>query len=311
VKLHGNARSSPHVRRLLVHRVLQEGWTLAGAAKAVGLSRTSARRWLRRYLAEGDGGLQDRTCRPARSPKRTRAALEARVLQLRRSRLVAVAIARELGLPRSTVGAILRRNGLGRLKSLEPQQKIRRYEWKTPGDMLHLDTKKLARIAGVGHRIHGDRTRMERGIGWEFAHIAIDDHTRLSYVEVLPNENGETTADFLERAVRHFERKGITVRRLLTDNGSGYRSSLVESVCVGRSIKHCWTRPYTPRTNGKAERLVQTLLREWAYVRAYGSSRERTARLKPYLTHYNAARPHAGIGGKTPASRLRAWKQSA
>lgn len=291
--------------------MLQEGWSLAGAAKAVGLSRTSARRWIQRYLAEGERGLQDRTCRPRRSPKRTHASLEARVLALRRTRLVAVAIARQLGLARSTVGAILRRHGLSRLRALEPKEKIVRYERESPGELLHLDTKKLARIEGVGHRIHGDRTKQNRGTGWEFAHIAIDDHTRLSYVEVLPDERGDTTADFLKRALRHFERKGMTVQQLLTDNGMGYRSSLVNAVCVDRSIEHLWTKPYTPKTNGKAERLVQTLLREWAYVRAYRSSRERTARLRRYLRHYNAARPHAGIGGRTPASRLRAWKQSA
>jgi transposase InsO family protein len=222
-----------------------------------------------------------------------------------------VAIARELGLARSTVGAILRRNGLGRLRALEPKQEVVRYERESPGELLHLDTKKLARIEGVGHRIHGDRTRKNRGNGWEFAHIAIDDNTRLSYVEVLPDEKGDTTADFLERALRFYESKGIMVEQLMTDNGSGYRSSLVNAVCIDHSIEHIWTRPYTPKTNGKAERMVQTLLREWAYVRAYQSSRQRTARLKPYLRHYNASRPHAGIGGKTPASRLRAWKQSA
>jgi len=291
--------------------VLHEGWSLAGAAKAVGLSRTSARRWIQRFQSEGESGLQDRTCRPRRSPKRTRPSLEAQVLALRRTRLVAVAIARELGLARSTVGAILRRNGLGRLRALEPKQEVVRYERESPGELLHLDTKKLARIEGVGHRIHGDRTRKNRGNGWEFAHIAIDDNTRLSYVEVLPDEKGDTTADFLERALRFYESKGITVEQLMTDNGSGYRSSLVNAVCVEHSIEHIWTRPYTPKTNGKAERMVQTLLREWAYVRAYQSSRQRTARLKPYLRHYNASRPHAGIGGKTPASRLRAWKQSA
>jgi len=311
VKLHANARSCPHVRQVLVQRVLHEGWSLAGAAKAVGLSRTSARRWIQRFQSEGESGLQDRTCRPRRSPKRTRPSLEAQVLALRRTRLVAVAIARELGLARSTVGAILRRNGLGRLRALEPKQEVVRYERESPGELLHLDTKKLARIEGVGHRIHGDRTRKNRGNGWEFAHIAIDDNTRLSYVEVLPDEKGDTTADFLERALRFYESKGITVEQLMTDNGSGYRSSLVNAVCVEHSIEHIWTRPYTPKTNGKAERMVQTLLREWAYVRAYQSSRQRTARLKPYLRHYNASRPHAGIGGKTPASRLRAWKQSA
>ena len=232
------------------------------------------------------------------------------MLALRRTRLVAVAIARELGLARSTVGAILRRNGLGRLKALDPKKEIVRYERESPGELLHLDTKKLARIVGVGHRIHGNRTGQNRGTGWEFAHIAIDDNTRISYVEVLPDEKGDTTADFLKRALRFYERKGITVEQLMTDNGAGYRSSLVNAVCIDHSIEHIWTRPYTPKTNGKAERLVQTLLREWAYARAYQSSRQRTARLRPYLRHYNTSRPHAGIGGKTPASRLRAWKQS-
>jgi transposase-like protein len=191
--------------------VLHEGWTLAGAAKAVGLSRTSARRWIRRYQAEGKRGLQDRTCRPRRSPKRTSASLEARVLALRRTRLVAVAIARELGLARSTVGAILRRHGLGRLRSLDPKPKIVRYERESPGELLHLDTKKLALFEQAGHRVHGDRTRCTRGAGWEFAHIAIDDHTRVSYVEVLPNEQGDTTADFLERALRFYRRLEIKV----------------------------------------------------------------------------------------------------
>lgn len=311
MKLHANARTCPHVRAVLVQRVLQEGWTLAGAAKAVGLSRTSARRWLLRFQAEGEAGLQDRSCRPKRSPLRTSRALEDRVLALRRSRLVAVAIARQLGLARSTVGAILRRHGLGRLRSLEPKPKIVRYERKTPGELVHLDTKKLGRIDGIGHRIHGDRTTRKRGIGWEFAHIAIDDHTRLSYVEVLPDEKGDTTADFIRRALRFFDRKGIAVQRLMTDNGSGYKSSLVEALCVEREIRHVWTRPYTPKTNGKAERLVQTLLREWAYVRPYHSSRQRTARLEAYLRHYNASRPHGGIQGKTPMARLRAWKQTA
>lgn len=311
MKLHANARSSPHVRRLIVQRVQEEGWSLARAAKAVGLSRTSARRWLLRYQREGERGLLDRTCRPKRSPHRTDARVEERVLALRRNRLVAVAIAQKLGLARSTVGAILRRHGLGRLRSLEPKPKIVRYERKAPGELVHVDTKKLGRIQGIGHRVHGDRTRCTRGAGWEFAHIAIDDHTRLSYVEVLPDETGATTADFLTRALRFFERKGVHVERVMSDNGSGYKSSLVEAVCVERGIRHVWTRPYTPKTNGKAERLVQTLLREWAYVRAYRSSRQRTARLQAYLKHYNRTRPHAGIGGVAPITRLRNWKQSA
>lgn len=310
MRLHRNARTTPKARALLVRRVLEEGWSLAGAAKAVGLSRTSARRWVRRYLAAGETGLEDRSCRPVRSPKRTQAHLERRVLDLRRKRLVAVAIARELGLARSTVGAILRRHGLGRLRALEPKPKVVRYERKSPGDLLHLDTKKLGRIKGVGHRIHGDRRRASRGIGWEYAHIAIDDHTRLSYVEVLPDETGATTTDFLVRALRHFERLGVTVRQLMTDNGSGYKSSLFEAICVEKGIRHIWTRPYTPKTNGKAERMVQTLLREWAYRRAYSSSRQRTRFLETFLRHYNRSRPHGGIGGQVPMDRLRAWKQS-
>lgn len=310
MRLHRNARTTPKARALLVRRILEEGWSLAGAAKAVGLSRTSARRWVRRYLAAGEAGLEDRSCRPVRSPKRTQAHLERRVLDLRRKRLVAVAIARELGLARSTVGAILRRHGLGRLRALDPKPEVVRYERKSPGDLLHLDTKKLGRIKGVGHRIHGDRRRASRGIGWEYAHIAIDDHTRLSYVEVLPDETGVTTTDFLVRALRHFERLGVTVRQLMTDNGSGYKSSLFEAVCDEKGIRHIWTRPYTPRTNGKAERMVQTLLREWAYRRAYSSSRQRTRFLEPFLRHYNRTRPHGGIGGRVPMDRLRAWKQS-
>lgn len=310
MRLHRNARTTPKARALLVRRILEEGWSLAGAAKAVGLSRTSARRWVRRYLAAGEAGLEDRSCRPVRSPKRTQAHLERRVLDLRRKRLVAVAIARELGLARSTVGAILRRHGLGRLRALEPKPEVVRYERKSPGDLLHLDTKKLGRIKGVGHRIHGDRRRASRGIGWEYAHIAIDDHTRLSYVEVLPDETGATTTDFLVRALRHFERLGVTVRQLMTDNGSGYKSSLFEAVCVEKGIRHIWTRPYTPKTNGKAERMVQTLLREWAYRRAYSSSRQRTRFLETFLRHYNRSRPHGGIGGQVPMDRLRAWKQS-
>ena len=291
--------------------MLQESWSIARAAKAAGLSRTSASRWLRRYRVDGDRQLDDRSCRPLRSPGRTAAKLEAKVLSLRRTRMVAIAIARELGLARSTVGAILRRNGLQRLPPLQAPIPVRRYERESPGELVHLDTKKLGRIRGVGHRIHGDRTRQARGIGWEYAHLAIDDHTRLSYVEVLPDETGESASAFLCRAVHFFERHGVPVQRVLTDNGSAYKSRLFNAACAQRGIAHKWTRPYTPRTNGKAERLVQTLLREWAYQRAYRSSRHRTARLHHYLQHYNHHRPHAGIAYATPAERLRAWHQSA
>jgi len=311
VRLHANARSSPYTRRLLVRRVLEESQQLGLAAKAVGLSRKAARKWIERYRAEGETGLLDRSSAPRSIPHRTPKEVVSRVLGLRHKRLVAWAIAQQLGLPRSTVGEILRRHGLGRLSALDPKEPVIRYERDSPGELIHLDTKKLARIQGIGHRIHGDRRRMSRGIGWEFAHLAIDDHTRLSYVEVLPDEGGETTASFLDRALGFFARHKIRVERMLTDNGSGYRSRAVNAVCHQAGIRHLWTKPYTPKTNGKAERLVQTLLREWAYRRAYRSSKERRVALKSYVRRYNHRRPHAALGLKPPIVRLRGWYQPA
>ena len=311
VRLHANARSTPYSRRLLVRRVLEEGWQLGLAAKAVGLSRKAASKWIARYRAEGEQGLADRRSRPKRSPRRTSPEVVSRILALRHKRMVAWAIARELRVPRSTVGAILRRNGLGRLSALEKPVPVVRYERQAPGELLHLDTKKLGRIEGVGHRIHGDRKQTFRGAGWEFAHLAIDDHTRLSFVEVMPDETGESCARFLEHALAFFARQGIQVERLLTDNGSGYRSRSFRELCHQAGIRHLWTRPYTPRTNGKAERFVQTLLREWAYRRPYASSHQRTMALKPYLRHYNHRRPHGSLDNRAPITRLRRWHQRA
>ena len=308
---HANARSTPYIRRLLVRRVLEEGQQLGLAAKAVGLSRKAVRKWIERYRAEGEAGLQDRSSAPRSIPHRTSKEVVSRVLALRHKKLVAWAIAQQLKVPRSTVGAILRRHGLGRLSALEPKVPVIRYERENPGELIHLDTKKLGKIQGIGHRIHGNRRQCTRGVGWEFAHLAIDDHTRLSYVEVLPDEGGETTGAFLERALRFFGQHRIRVERILTDNGSGYRSNAVNAVCYQAGIRHLWTRPYTPRTNGKAERLVQTLLREWAYRRAYRSSKERKTALKPFLRHYNHRRPHGSLGFKPPIVRLRGWYQRA
>src|SRR5262245_9104078 len=227
VRLHGNARSLPYIRRLLVRRVEEEGVSIGLAAKAVGLSRKAASKWIARYRAEGEKGLLDRRSTPKHIPHRTKPEVVSKILALRHRRMVAWAIARELRLPRSTVGAILRRHGLGRLSALETPVPVVRYERSAPGELVHLDTKKLGRIRGIGHRIHGDRRRCSRGVGWEFAHLAIDDHTRLSYVEVLPDEGGETTASFLARALSFFARHKIQVERMLTDNGAGYRSSAV------------------------------------------------------------------------------------
>jgi len=304
VRLHANAKTTPQSRELLVRRVEQEGWGLGPAADALGVSRRTAAKWRARWKAAGRAGLLDRSSRPSRLARCTSARLVERVLALRHERLIASAIAERVALPRSTVGAILRRHGLGRLKALAPAVPVVRYERQTPGELVHLDTKKLGRIHGVGHRIHGNRTVRWRGAGWEYAHVAIDDHSRLAYLEVLPDETGESCTAFWERAQRFYERHGITVQRVLTDNGSGYRSTLFNAVLCGDRIRHLYTRPYTPRTNGKAERMVQTLLREWAYSQPYTSSRQRTAALRPWLRHYNRSRPHGGIGGRPPISRV-------
>jgi transposase InsO family protein len=280
------------------------GVGFVSSAMGFGLPRRTVAKWVRRFRAEGAKGLTDRSSAPKRMPRRTSSALEQRVLALRRQRLVGLAIARQLQLPRSTVGAILRRHGLQRLKLLDPPAETVRYEREHPGEIVHLDTKKLARIVKVGHRIHGDRRRMRRGVGWEYAHIAIDDHSRLSYVEVLPDEKACTTVGFVSRALAFYERHGVDVQRLLTDNGSPYISRDFAELCEDEGLRHLRTQPYRPQTNGKAERMVQTLLREWAYVRAYHHSRQRTAALRSWLRHYNHRRPHGGIGYQAPISRI-------
>jgi transposase InsO family protein len=218
--------------------------------------------------------------------------------------LSALALAELVGIPRSTLGRVLRRHRLSRARQLEPKPVVIRYERQAPGELIHLDIKKLGRIDGVGHRIHGDRTQRARGIGWEYAHVAIDDFSRLSYMEVLPDETGGTAAGFLRRAVAWFRRHGIEAQRILTDNGAGYRSKKVARVCSRSKLRHLWTKPYTPRTNGKAERLIQTALREWAYARPYRSSRQRRDALEPFLHRYNFHRPHTALGRKPPASRV-------
>lgn len=302
MKTHGNARLTPKGRAQLVKRARAEG--IGPAAQAVGLSRRTVAKWVRRHRLEGAQGLLDRSSAPRHRPRQTASSLEQRVLALRRQRLVGLAIARQVALPRSTVGAILRRHGLGRLQALDPSPELVRYERETPGEIVHLDTKKLARIVKVGHRIHGDRRRTTDGAGWEYAHIAIDDHSRLSYVEVLADEKAVTTVGFVERALAFYASHGVAVQRLLTDNGSPYVSRDFAALCRSQSLRHLRTQPYRPQTNGKAERMVQTLLREWAYVRPYPHSRQRTAALRPYLRHYNHRRPHGGIGYQAPISRV-------
>jgi transposase InsO family protein len=222
---------------------------------------------------------------------------------LRRRRLTAVAVSEELGTPRSTVGRILRKHHLSRARDLEPKEPPNRYEHEAPGDLLHLDTKKLGRIEGIGHRITGKRAGRKQGSGWEVAHVCVDDHSRVAYVEVLSDEQQQTTAAFLSRAIAWFARRGVVTRRILTDNGSAYKSRLFAATCAMHSAKHGFTRPYRPRTNGKAERFIQSALREWAYRFPYSSSQERTFALSGWLHHYNHHRKHTAIGAP-PVSRV-------
>lgn len=275
----------------------------AEAAGMAGMSRRSAVRWIGRYR-RGDCELRDHSSRPLRSPRRTPDRTIERVIALRKERQTGAEIAHRLRISPATVARILARAGLERLKNLEPRLPVQRYEKMRPGELLHLDTKKLGRIARVGHRIHGDRRARSRGVGWEFVHVAIDDYSRASFVEVLPDERAPTTAAFLGRALAHFAQQGVIIEGLLTDNGGCYRSRDFSAACNAAAIKHSRTRPYRPRTNGKAERFIQTLLREWAYKRPYATSYRRIRRLESFMRYYNLSRPHAALNKKPPASRL-------
>jgi transposase InsO family protein len=303
--MHQNARTTRHSRMLMVQR-LASGWTVPAVAAAFGVDPKTVRKWHARYAAEGAAGLRDRTSRPRRCPTRLDAGVVDEIEHLRRQRLSGPAIARRLGRPVSTVGTVLRRRGLGRLAALEPRPPVIRYERERPGELIHLDTKKLGRIQGIGHRITGDRTGQsnKRGTGWEALHVAIDDASRLAYTELLPDETKESAVAFLARALAWFARHGVTVERVMTDNGSAYKSHAFRDALAAASIKHKRTRPYTPRTNGKAERFIQTSLREWAYAAAYHTSAERAAAMPIWLSDYNSRRPHSALGGKPPISRL-------
>ena len=303
MNIHSNARSCPQSRAVIVEHVRARAWSEDQAA-VMGISARTGFRWWRRFREDGAAGLLDRSSRPRRIPHQTSAERAELVLQLRRCRLTAREIALKLRMPRSTVSAVLKRHGMGRLRDLEPPEPVVRYERAAPGDLLHLDVKKLGRIRGIGHRITGDRRDRHRGAGWECVHVAIDDYSRLAYVEVLANEEAPTTAGFLRRALIFYRRHGIRVRRVLTDNAKTYTSDLVQQLCARHSIHHRRTRPYRPCTNGKAERFIQTMLREWAYKRPYTSSARRTAALPRWLDRYNHHRPHGSLGGQSPIGRV-------
>jgi len=307
---HSLARTTPLGRALLVKQLQAGQRSVPQTAAALGISTRTVYKWLARFRVEGAAGLRDRSSRPRTSPAQTAADREALILRLRRARQTGPQIARALKMPKATVARVLKRAGLHRLRLLDPPAQPHRYERKHPGELLHLDVKKLGRITGlVGHRIHGDRTKRNYGAGWEFAHIAIDDASRLAYAEVLSDETGQTTVGFLQRALAWYRSHGIRVQRILSDNGSNYRSHVFRGFCLGRSIRVLKTRPYRPQTNGKAERFIQTLIREWAYARPFTHSRFRIRALQPWLRHYNQRRPHGSLDGKPPLSRLRGIRE--
>ena len=308
--LHGNAALSWSGRRQLARRVVEQGWSLKAAAEAAGVSVRCARKWVGRYRA-GDRELHDRPSAPRRVANRTDQKRVAVIAKLRRLRMTAAEIAETLRMPLSTVSGILTRIGLGRLGRLGLEPAIR-YERARPGELVHIDVKKLGRIRGVGHRVSGSRAsqtktrrtgKLREVHGWEFVHVAVDDYSRLAYAEVLDDETAASAAGFLRRAVAFYRRYGITVERVITDNGGCYRAVLHALVCRLLGIKHLRTRPYRPQTNGKVERFIRTMLAAWAYGPIYGSSRERTAALDRWLWHYNHRRRHSALGHRAPVSR--------
>jgi len=305
MKLHANARSCPKSRQLLVDRV-GAGWSVMEAAEAAGITDRSARRWLARWRTEGPAGLLDRSSAPKRIPHKTAPDRVSAICALRQLRLTGAEISERLGMPLSTVSAVLLREGLGKRSRLEPPEPPNRYERRHPGELIHIDIKKLGRILRPGHRVTGTRSdRRDAGKkGWEFVHVCVDDHSRLAYAEVLGDEKADTAIGFLKRAVGFYAGHGITIQRLMTDNGSAYRSHAHAIACSQLDIRHLTTRPYRPRTNGKAERFIQTMTRRWAYGRTYDTSSERTAALPGWLDHYNFTRPHGSLSHKPPGSRL-------
>jgi transposase InsO family protein len=303
MNIHKNARLTPHGRALIVRQVAS-GQTPEATARAAGVCPRTVRKWVARFAAEGVAGLRDRSSRPHRLHRPTPAATVAKVEALRRQRWTGKQIAAETGVSPATVSRILRRLGLNRMQALEPAAPVRRYERAHPGELIHIDIKKLGRFERVGHRITGDRQRSSRGAGWEFVHVAIDDASRLAFSQILPDERKEGAVAFLRAAVASYQMLGVAVARVMTDNGSCYRSKAFRDACRDLGLSHLRTRPYTPKTNGKAERFIQTALREWAYARAYPDADRRAAALPVWLHRYNWHRPHGSLKSQPPISRL-------
>jgi transposase InsO family protein len=308
MNLHRNARTTPASRAEMVRRVLGEGQSPAMVAKAFGVELKTVKKWIARFDAEGAAGLEARSPRPHRLREPTPPKTVERIVALRRERLPGKQIAAETGVSRSTVSRILCAARLSRAKDLDPPPPVVRYEREHPGELIHLDIKKLGRFEQVGHRITGDRTGQSnsrrRGIGWEYVHVCIDDASRIAFSQIHPDEKKESAIACLAAALAYYASLGVTVSRVMTDNGACYKSHAFRDFCRERGLKHIRTRPYTPKTNGKAERFIQTSLREWAYAKAYPTSDDRAAELAPWLHRYNWHRPHGGINSATPISRL-------
>jgi transposase InsO family protein len=295
----------------MARSVIEGGSSKAAAARAFHATPKTVAKWVARFRAEGVAGLQDRSSRPRSSPSQTGPAACERVEALRRQRYTGEQIAAEVGVSAATVSRILKRLGLNRLAALEPAEPIRRYERAAPGEIVHIDIKKLGKFNRIGHRITGGRIGQSKSRrGWEYVHLAIDDHARLAYSEILPDEKRTSCLRFLFNALRFFRGFGVRVERIMTDNGSSFRSHRYAKALRRLRIKHLRTKPYTPRTNGKAERFVQTSLREWAYARAYSTSQHRAAELPIWLHRYHWHRPHGGIGAKPPISRIALTKDN-
>lgn len=304
MNIHKNARLSLARRIELVQDITMRGLTAGRAAELHGVTAPTARKWLGRYLIDGQAGLHDASSRPAVSPRAIPPAKAVAIVELRRKRLTQARIAAALGVSKSTVGRVLARAGLSRLADLQPAEPVVRYEHDAPGDMLHIDTKRLGRIERPSHRVTGNRRDSVEGAGWEMLFVAVDDHARIAFTDMHPDEKWPQAVQFLHNAVAYFACLGVKVHRVLTDNGSAFRSRQFAQACAELGIRHKFTRAYRPQTNGKAERFIQSALREWAYGFTYQHSSERTAALDHWNHHYNWHRPHQGIGGAAPMSRL-------
>ena len=304
---HKNARLTPKGREDMVRAVVDGGQSCAAAARKFNTTPKTVAKWVKRFRAEGVDGLRDRSSRPLSSDSQAPQAICDAIEVLRRARHTGKQIAAEVGVSPATVCRVLKRRGLNKLSALEPAEPIRRYERENPGDLIHLDIKKLGRIGSVGHRITGRRpgvVNRHHGIGWEFVHVCIDDASRVAFVQVMSDQRKESAVTFLQAAVAYYAKLGVRIERVMTDNGSCYRSKTFRAACARLGLRQIFTRPYTPKTNGKAERFIQTALREWAYAKAYTHSDGRTAELPIWLHRYNWHRPHGSLKAKTPISRL-------